>query len=788
MFPRAIFSRQPFSFLVSKVPAAVYVVLVLAFSIAGAAQLALTSPLRSDSAARELQLRLDGLEQAKRSEDPEKIDVASRGVVALGLRQVASLRLLQGAFPQAAELYKRSLDFEEIPDTHVDLAVAYMRGKLPDKALSEAANAILSDAQNFRAWHVQGKTWMMKKDYQHAAESLARSISMHPDLDAAYALAISFLQLHQKDKAAAVFQQMIEVGGDRAGLHVLFGRAYRDAELMQDAVREFNRAIAMDARSTHAHYFLGLAYLIRNEWRPTADARQQFLEEIVLNPKDFFGNYFMGVITSGEKDYAASDHYLTVAATDKPEWPEPWLYLGLNASGRGENEAAETLLRKAIQLTGNDESRNNYQIRRAYFVLGRLLSAKGKREEAALAMQRAREMEAKTLAESHQKIAAMGGASKLEVADIVDDTSDVAFDHVLDPASKLDAQTLARANLTDSEKEEANIREQQLRSVLGSAFNDLATSEARRQQYGLALAHFREAERWEPRTPGLLRNIGIAAVRVNNYSQAAEVLRKVVAENPQDTLARSLLGLSLFMTDQYVEAAQAFAPIRKLVVKDPGLGYAWATSLIRTNQNKEAASILEELERQEFTADTLVLIGQSWADMGDNLHALTVFRKALAQNASIPKAHYYSGLALIRLDQPAGAAAEFRFELARDPHDADTQYHLGFALLQESKSAEAKKILTDLLLSYPDHAEAHYQLGKLLLDEGNIVQAVPHLETAARLSPDKDYVHYQLQAAYRRQSRPQDAERELKLYREIKERNRERTAAQPVAIPQLAQH
>ena len=43
------------------------------------------------------------------------------------------------------------------------------------------------------------------------------------------------------------------------------------------------------------------------------------------------------------------------------------------------------LLRKAIQLTGADEARNNYQIRRAYYALGRLLMSEGKRDEGAAA-------------------------------------------------------------------------------------------------------------------------------------------------------------------------------------------------------------------------------------------------------------------------------------------------------------------------------------------------------------------------------------------------------------------
>jgi tetratricopeptide (TPR) repeat protein len=770
------------------------IVLLIASAVLSAAQAPTpaveptSERISSNAATLELKSRLDALETAKRSEGPEAITVASKSLIAFELRQMAGLRLVQSAFADAAELYKRSLDFEDLPDTHVDLSIVYMRAKQPDNALTETAKAIFSDAQNARAWHVQGKTWMMKKDYRRATESLARSISILPDLDAAYSLGISFLQLHEKQKAATVFEQMLDVAGDHASFHVLFGRAYRDAGLLDDAVREFKRAIAMDAQSSHGHYFLGLAYLIHNEWVPTPEARQELLDEVSVNPRDFFGNYFMGVITSGERNYAESDRYLKISAEAKPDWPEPWLYLGLNAYGRGENDRAEQLLNKAVELTGSDEGRNNYQIRRAYYVLGRLLSAKGNKSEAAAAMQRSREMEAKTLAESHQKVAAMGGGSAIAIQNIDSEEDSVAARvfAIRDPAAALDPDVAARANMTEAERAQAKIQEQELRSVLASAFNDLGTSEARRQQYEIALAHFHEAERWEARMPGLMRNLGIAAFRLAKYSEAARALRQVVAESPQDNAARSMLGLSLFMTEQYAEAARVFQPIGSHITNDPGLAYAWAESLVKVNDIRQASYVLNALEKQQLSPDTLLLIGQSWAEMGDNAHALSAFRKALVQTPSLSNAHYYSGLALIHLDQPQEAAKEFEAELALDSRHSEAQYHLAFALLQQSRTAEAKTILSDVVSAHPEHAEAQYQLGKILLDEGRAADAITHLETAARLSPQKDYVHYQLQAAYRKQSRLAEADRELKIYRDIKARNRER-GTQPSSPPEVVQ-
>jgi Flp pilus assembly protein TadD len=101
--------------------------------------------------------------------------------------------------------------------------------------------------------------------------------------------------------------------------------------------------------------------------------------------------------------------------------------------------------------------------------------------------------------------------------------------------------------------------------------------------------------------------------------------------------------------------------------------------------------------------------------------------------------------------------------------------------LQQSKADEAMTIFQDVVRSHPDHANAHYELGKILLDRGQLPEAVDHLETAVHLSPQTDYMHYQLQAAYRKQSRLEDADRELAIFKEMKAKQREHLAPQPPA-------
>ena len=735
-------------------------------------------------ATAELQQRVAAVQAARDSGDAGAISRASRALIALCLRQLAHLRLLEDAFPAAIELYQRSLEFEDNASTRVDLAIANLDAKRFDDSVAAAATALQMNADDPRAWRVQGMAYMAKEQYAPAAVALQHSISLHGDIEAAYSLAICFLSLHDREKAADVFRRMDGQAADRGALRVLMARAYRDAGYLDDAVRELKEALQLNPRTPHAHYLLGLVYLLQEEWAPKPKIREQFLLELKLNSRDFLSNYLLGAMASNEHNYVESDKYLRIATEIQPGWSEPWIYLGLNANNQGDAHSAETFLRQAIAQNGPDDSRSNYFIRKAYFALGRILSESGRKEEARTCLQKARDLEERVQADSVTNSPQAGGmgsageallagadlknaeshnAPTLKSADMID----------ADAAAEPDDAALSRTNLSNAEKAAALDQEKRLHAVLGAAFNDLATSEAVRQQYALALADYQDAERWDPTSPGLIRNLGVTAMKAHKYPEAATALAQLVAANPSDHSARAMLGMSCYLSGQYQAAAQAIAPLGDAALQDPGLGYAWADSLFKQQDLQSAGDVLDRLEKTSLLPDTLMLIGSLWEEIGNHLRAVATYHRVLQSSPSLPKAHYYAGVAYLRADRPADAVPEFQAELASSPDDADTKYNLGFAYLQLSRRDEAASLFKDVVSAHPDHADAQYELGKMLLDDKNVKEAIVHLEAGTRLKPQADYMHYQLQAAYRLDSRTADADRELAVYKEIKASKRE---------------
>jgi tetratricopeptide (TPR) repeat protein len=741
----------------------------------------------ANEAGAELQKRLQQLQTAKASGDPAKVAHASEQVIALALRELGQVRLLESAYGQAAELYGQSLDFENIADTRVDLAITHLQAGFADKAIAESDRALLDDPNNVRAFQVLGHAWAAKNDYTRASHALGRAAELVPTIDNLYALAICQLATKDPKSRNAVnqtFAQMVKLAGDNGSLHVMFGRAYRDAGDLPAAIREFERAIQLDTRTPHAHYFLGLAHLAANEWVATPEVREQFQQELQYYPHDYLANYMMGFILCADRKYEEANKYLKLAATLNADAPEPWLYLGLNAYATNDMTEAETYFRKAIELTGADDSRSNYQIRRAYIDLGRILSNAGKKEESEKYLSKARELQNKVLQSSQKDMAAHFAEEGADSAPgaAVAEPSTAAESELLrlasadnaDPFAQVDPTAMARANLTDEQKKQGAEQEKQLRVALAQSFSDLATSEAIRKDYASALGHYQEAERWDPATPGLLRNVGVAAFRAQNYSETIRGLSAQVAAHPDDTPSRAMLGMAYAAQEKYKDAVKTFTPLGKKGMQDAAAGYAWALALTRLGELPQASEVLVQFQKQERPNDMGMLVGQLWLEIGDYARAVDTFHGILQNDPSFPKAHFFAGQACIRWQHWEQAAQEFQAELALVPNDGDARFNLGFVYLQQSHVDEAAKLFQEVIAESPEYSRAQYEYGKILLDRGNVENAIGHLEIAARLSPQSDYVHYQLQIAYRKEGRIAEADHELEIYKQIKAKQRDR--------------
>ncbi|MGI9035808.1 MAG: tetratricopeptide repeat protein [Pyrinomonadaceae bacterium] len=713
----------------------------------------------------ELEQHLSAAETYQIANDFQNAAVENRAIIGIALQRLGYVALEENQFKEAAQLLNDSLASRENADARTNLALAYLNLGAADAAVAQAQAALNANQNNIQAFQILGKIYYAQGKYSEALKVLERATVLQPSFDAAYLLGLTCLQLKQIDRAKLLFEKMQIALKKNAALHLLFGQAYEETNYPLEAEREYRQALAIDPKQAGAHFYLGYLILQHGGSERLAESGKEFEQELQQNPQDAFSNFFVGVVASSENEHAKAARFLQEAIRLNPQIGPAYLFLGQSQIELGDNAAAEKNLRRAIELT-SDASKNSYQIRRAHFLLGRLLIKSGRKEEGEKELATARELQGQLVESAREEISKVLGQ-------VISSTKAVGAKNIsaAAPAKK--------ANLSAAEIQKLNTAKSQLSEILAQAYDNLGVIAVQQNQIEESLADFAAASKWKPDFPGLDRNWGIISFRANLFEQAIAPLSRHVKSHPDDLLTRRMLAVSYYFTKNFKQMVETLKPVAATVSDDPELAYFYGISLVQLQRQPEAAAVFAQLaERSQQSAQADFYAAQGFVLVGDLERAVKEFRRVAELDKTMPQVHYNTGQSLIRLNHLAEAEQEFRAELQLDPGNVLAKYHLAYTLLeQKSKTKEALNLLREAIVARPDYADARYQLGKALIDKGEFGEAVSQLETAAQNDPKKDYIHYQLSIAYRRAARPADAERELKLYKELKAASRSETPA-----------
>jgi len=125
-------------------------------------------------------------------------------------------------------------------------------------------------------------------------------------------------------------------------------------------------------------------------------------------------------------------------------------------------------------------------------------------------------------------------------------------------------------------------------------------------------------------------------------------------------------------------------------------------------------------------------------------------------------------------------AAEFTAPAHSCSHP-DAKCNLGFVDLEPSVSFTKRRDgPARSSFSIRITPKRNMSLAKMPFDRGQMKEVIEHLEAAARPTRHAGYIPHQLPAAYRKEFRIADADRELKLH---KKSGRNRTVPQPAKRP-----
>jgi tetratricopeptide (TPR) repeat protein len=280
-----------------------------------------------------------------------------------------------------------------------------------------------------------------------------------------------------------------------------------------------------------------------------------------------------------------------------------------------------------------------------------------------------------------------------------------------------------------------------------------------------ALAGLNQISKTNPTAKNLSHEFGLTYYRKGDYRNAVEALRRAIAENPGDTEATQLTGLSLYLSNKPAEAIPYLVKVQSWYPSaSVDASYILGVAYIQTKDYASARKAFAKMfqvpadSAAAYLFTSRLLLRLDFAAVAEEYG-----KKAIQLDAKLPLAHQVLGELYLYENKFPEATAQFEQEIAINPGNAAAYYKLADAYSRAQKFDEAEKLLQRSIWLDSTASGPYILLGKVLEKKGETELAVRALQRALAMDPNNSVTHHLLGQSYRALGRMEDAERELKL-------------------------
>jgi tetratricopeptide (TPR) repeat protein len=152
------------------------------------------------------------------------------------------------------------------------------------KAAAEAFESVLrDDPASAQARYLLGMCYFFTRQYAGTVEQLEPLWDAQSrNFSYLYVLAVAADEAGRRETEERAARQLVEVGENKAELHLLFGKADLQSLKNDDALGELKQAAHLNPRLPFVHFYLGIAYRRHNEFE---EAKTEFLEDLKIDPE-----------------------------------------------------------------------------------------------------------------------------------------------------------------------------------------------------------------------------------------------------------------------------------------------------------------------------------------------------------------------------------------------------------------------------------------------------------------------------------------------------------------------
>src|ERR1700758_4834487 len=287
-----------------------------------------------------------------------------------------------------------------------------------------------------------------------------------------------------------------------------------------------------------------------------------------------------------------------------------------------------------------------------------------------------------------------------------------------------------------------------------------------------ASAEWQAVEARDPAVKGLALEMGAAYYKKSDFPKAIEYLKKATAEDPANSEATQVLGLSYYLGGHPAEAIPLLEKVQGWYSRaNVDASYILGICYIQVRNYDQARKSFGKMfdvpgdSAAAYLFTARMLLRQDYDPIAEEYA-----QKAATLDPKLPLVHFLLGELYIYKSRIPEAIAELQKEQAINPADAATYYKLADAYSRVQRFEDAERVLQRFIWLDATSTGPYILMGKVLEKKGEFDLAVRALQRAATMDPNNPTTHHLLGQAYRNMGKKEEAESELKLAEELQSR------------------
>jgi len=287
------------------------------------------------------------------------------------------------------------------------------------------------------------------------------------------------------------------------------------------------------------------------------------------------------------------------------------------------------------------------------------------------------------------------------------------------------------------------------------------------KQYKAAQFELEQANALQPETFEILHNLGQAYLRGHEYAKADLALDRARKLKPDSAETLYLLAQTYSEQARPLDALDLLVQARKLAPENADIIFLMARVSMTQNYFEDAIPLLESgLKIAPDRADLHAALGESYFMAGKTEKALAEFEKLIALDPSA-RSYAFMGLSYRHLGRFEEALKQFEQGLKLDPRNTSCLFNVGYIEGRQGNDARAEKLFQETLHLSPDFPEALLELANLRMKDKKFAEAVELLRKFVKVSREPADGYYKLAMAERSLHQTAAAQRDLNVFQTL---------------------